>query len=275
MARPLQVSSSGIASGTTTKVSLERSLPNTTTDQALWPAIRNRTDAISFSQYEDFIDAVLCGDEGQIRDGHRLLFSTEMSWPSRGDSSAFSEEFVKHGFSVSRFDWDNDNTVSAAASDASCGTTTTYQIRRDGDTANFYRRLNAGEMELRKTLREKGTSLGRFYGLGAYELLKTATEVFLLMNCGVKIENADFDENEEASRLENWSSVSLSDLVQLLSDYLGSGSLPYIERIVNSVYPDWERTDSPFCQGIVATNITCPCFLELIWSYWHEEGMLT
>jgi hypothetical protein len=28
------------------------------------------------------------------------------------------------------------------------------------------------------------------------------------------------------------------------------------------------------CYGILRTKLTKPCFLELIWSYWHEEGML-
>ncbi|MBU4449548.1 MAG: hypothetical protein KKD99_13260, partial [Proteobacteria bacterium] len=28
------------------------------------------------------------------------------------------------------------------------------------------------------------------------------------------------------------------------------------------------------CYGILPSQIFCPCLLELIWSYWHEEGML-
>jgi len=35
-----------------------------------------------------------------------------------------------------------------------------------------------------------------------------------------------------------------------------------------------ELIDSPYCFGLLKTRLQCPCMLELIWSYWHEEGML-
>src|SRR5262249_33787751 len=28
------------------------------------------------------------------------------------------------------------------------------------------------------------------------------------------------------------------------------------------------------CSGVLQEKLSHPCFLELIWSYWHEEGML-
>jgi hypothetical protein len=28
------------------------------------------------------------------------------------------------------------------------------------------------------------------------------------------------------------------------------------------------------CFGLLAEKLTMPCFLELIWSYWHEESMM-
>ena len=43
-----------------TKVSLQRSATQSTDDQALWSAIRNRTDAIGFNRYNEFINRVLC-----------------------------------------------------------------------------------------------------------------------------------------------------------------------------------------------------------------------
>src|SRR5262249_42726089 len=39
-----------------------------------------------------------------------------------------------------------------------------------------------------------------------------------------------------------------------------------------------DKEEPPFgedrCYGIIRSKLTSPCFLELIWSYWHEEGML-
>ena len=29
-----------------------------------------------------------------------------------------------------------------------------------------------------------------------------------------------------------------------------------------------------FCTGLLQSKVDCPCLIELIWSYWHEEGML-
>src|SRR5687768_15421554 len=62
------------------KLSLERSLPDETPDQSLWVAIRNRADAISFTQYKAFIDAILCGD-GEDRVTSRFLFTASVTWP--------------------------------------------------------------------------------------------------------------------------------------------------------------------------------------------------
>jgi hypothetical protein len=45
------------------KISLERSAVASTEDQALWGAIRNRTQAIQGDGYEDFINRVLCKDD--------------------------------------------------------------------------------------------------------------------------------------------------------------------------------------------------------------------
>ena len=69
------------------------------------------------------------------------------------------------------------------------------------------------------------------YGMAAYDLLKTATEVFLLLNCGVKIEGKDpvtganlFDKREEAIDLGEV--VSLDEIRERLRAYLGDGRLP-------------------------------------------------
>ena len=43
-------------------VTLQRSAAGATDDQALWVAIRNRTDAINFDRYNEFINRLLCVD---------------------------------------------------------------------------------------------------------------------------------------------------------------------------------------------------------------------
>lgn len=145
----------------------------------------------------------------------------------------------------------------------------------------------------------KTTSLERQYkeldsyaqGVGAYDLLKTATESFLLLECGIAINEYGaineyskyrgdkiFDSSEEAIRMYDSvtpnSTIPLEDLVQKLTAYLGQGKLPYINRIIKAVFPRQEEIDSAYCYGILGKRVSEPCLLELIWSYWHEEGML-
>src|SRR3990170_4670334 len=60
-----------IAGEVKTKTHLERSAAPQTADQALWVAIRNRTQAISFNRYSAFIDKVFCTNpnkEGELSD---------------------------------------------------------------------------------------------------------------------------------------------------------------------------------------------------------------
>ena len=121
------------------------------------------------------------------------------------------------------------------------------------------------------------------FGMTAYELLKTATEVFLMLYCGVVIRDKDvlgnldvlgkpiFSKDEELARLGLTNNI---DFVNLLVAYLGPGRLPYIQRVVQTAFPDEVLIDSVFCTGILRSKVDCPCLIELIWSYWHEEGML-
>jgi Carboxypeptidase regulatory-like domain len=113
------------------------------------------------------------------------------------------------------------------------------------------------------------------HGMAAYELLKTATEVFLLWNCGVAIRPTDALGNPIASDDDEFarSGLNVSDITGKLTQYLGTGRLPYIQRIVETAFPDEMAADSVFCTGLTP-RVDCPCLIELIWSYWHEEGML-
>lgn len=128
----------------------------------------------------------------------------------------------------------------------------------------------------KKAERQLAELYAPLHGVGAYELLKTATEAFLLLNCGVAIVNGEqYNSEEEASRLENWDNVSFSKIKEELGNYLQpDGKLPYIDRIIKAAFPKEEEVALPYCYGILKSKAHCPCLLELIWSYWHEEGML-
>lgn len=203
------------ASGDEVAVTLRRASAPPTSDQALWVAIRNATNALGFLNYRRFIEAVMC---------------------DRPD-----EAF--------------------------------YRLERRG----------LGH-KLRKVKRR--TALP-FPNVDRYRLLKAATEVFMMTHCGVDL--GDFsrvDLDEESRRLNR--PVEQADLEAQMRDYLervpgGEGEfldvLPYLGLIrlqlrdVAVVHDDADDA-AQVCYGILAEKLTHPCFLELIHSYWLDEGLL-
>jgi hypothetical protein len=186
-------------------IRLHRTQSDPTCDQVLWVVIRNRTQAISFNRYRDFMNRALCWEERSFR------------VPDEVDPG------------------------------------TRNRIQRDLD--------------------ELGTQL---HGVKAYHTLKLLTEAFLLVECGVSIKDkpgerrdpCDFD--EEAFRLGR--RCRPGELEEKLKAYLGErDQIPYITRVVNAAFPELETG----CGGrMISAKINEPCLIELIWSYWMEEGML-
>jgi hypothetical protein len=174
-------------------VTLQRTASDPTLDQALWVAIRNRTHAISFNRYREFLNGVLRWEEG-------------------------------------------------------------------AQLPEISRRMKDDALQL--------------YGVGAYQLLKFATEAFLLAECGVRISDRDredrFDTGQEVERLGE--PFTREDMRRKLHEYLGNPpQLPYITRVVEAAFPDIERDGHA---RLLTGRISEPCMIELIHSYWLEEGML-
>jgi hypothetical protein len=126
-----------------------------------------------------------------------------------------------------------------------------------------------------------------FPNIDRYRLLKAATEVFMMTHCGVDL--GDFrhvDLDEESRRLNR--PVDQADLRAQMRSYLarvpgGEGELldvlPYLGlirlQLRDVAVVDDEGDDAAqVCFGILAEKLTHPCFLELIHSYWLEEGRL-
>jgi hypothetical protein len=151
-----------------------------------------------------------------------------------------------------------------------------------------------------------------FRGVDAYELLRVATDAFLMHEVGVvepsgavkkgyqgqgilgsgdttldSIEqvanNPSLDRSfgpADDQRL-GLRSVSLSQLQLMRQQYYqsldGLTVLPYLavirERLAD--IPLKPATETPLnCYGILKSHLTGPLAMELIWSYWLEEGML-
>jgi hypothetical protein len=120
------------------------------------------------------------------------------------------------------------------------------------------------------------------HGPYAYSVLKLATQAFLTLESGVVIrDNAlgkpkIFDIEKERIRVNDFS-LTVPKLQQELQAYLGPAEhLPYLDRILtNLITLDGEATEVlPYCLGVLQYRLTSPSLIELIWSYWLEEGML-
>ncbi len=150
-------------------------------------------------------------------------------------------------------------------------------------------RLTGGEKDTFKEMQAgRGTP---FPGIDAYQLLKTATEVFLSTHCSLLFDykfddktalaaqNARLGHNRTAQNLEDlWTNQYL---VHLNGQGPNIHTLPYLALIRRKLgdYTIIQRNEDEQqavlrFDGIMRETLERPCFLELIWSYWHEEGML-
>ena len=126
----------------------------------------------------------------------------------------------------------------------------------------------------------------------AYRAIKAATEAFVMVNCGVLAQRRPFDDARDAAYLQRRDlpvpAGRIEDvftdeyLVSVLGGAPGDKTLPYL-AVIRAKLPDIAIKLNPLdvdpdrvseCTGILQDKLTNPCLLELIWSYWHEEGML-
>ncbi|MGH8614459.1 MAG: hypothetical protein ACREYF_21170, partial [Gammaproteobacteria bacterium] len=225
-------------------MTLKRTAAGPTDDQALWVAIRNRTDAISFDRYNAFINRLLCPVTPTIEPCDPPNFTDE--GPATCDPCTSGTEAKDYG------------------------APTVEEIR--------------GNLNLRPNI----------YGPDAYYLLKLAAQAFLIFESGIVIDHPRNivtgvpDPSQAVPGLEDpefrlGRSVDLGEITGILTNYLstvvgtvGGRGLPYLKRIVGALIATANARGErlPFCGEILQHRFSCPSLLELIWSYWEEEGML-
>jgi hypothetical protein len=129
----------------------------------------------------------------------------------------------------------------------------------------------------------------RFTGADGYEVLKFATELFLMQECGLVIpapgsDRGGTDIPGEEERVGG--PITYDEAEKLRLAYLetvraenapNARTLPYFNIVLENLgrlpIKSVDQIDAS-CYGILRGRVVEPCLLELIWSYWHEEGML-
>ncbi|XLZ71651.1 8-amino-7-oxononanoate synthase [Massilia sp. SR12] len=125
-----------------------------------------------------------------------------------------------------------------------------------------------------------------FNDTDSYRVLKAATEAYVMVNCGVLSEPWDFRPVDDADYLDRRDLPEDKVLAEeLLNRYLTEvdpdiKTLPYL-ALIRSKLPDVRihidhdhAHDVELCAGFIRDRLQNPCMMELIWSYWQEEGML-
>lgn len=133
----------------------------------------------------------------------------------------------------------------------------------------------------------RGAARPCYHGSEAYKLLKAAAEMFLALQCGIKVQpplKDDGGAGDSSARIpgeadRGATAETFNELEAALGKFMAGGSRLYLHTILNALASD--NATSPLCEGILRPHqpLTVPsdcypCMLELIWSYWHEEGML-
>ena len=133
-----------------------------------------------------------------------------------------------------------------------------------------------------------------FTDTDAYRNIKVATEAFVMANCGIFTDIRSM--TMRVLYAIRWASPPTSRRLDAANESLPeargrrrrSGSCPYLaiireqaggsadqghrhRRCDAAAEPRRRATPAMAC---CASKLTRPCLLELIWSYWQEEGML-
>jgi len=237
---PAEGAPTQIAGSIQTNTTLSRTSTAATDDLPLWQAILNSTEQLSFNNYLRFMDHLFCGG----------LPPTEPSFEVNGIPGMNGMPDIK-----SRFE---------------------------------QKKILAKQLVAKRLL--------PFTDTDAYRVVKAATEAFVMVNCGVLAAPRPFDDQRDAEYFARRDlPVPGNGFNQALDDYLEpiigvdpsnppSTTLPYLAVIRNKL-PDigiklqnFEEAltsgMSETCNGFLREKLANPCLLELIWSYWHEEGMM-
>ncbi|MFC9699550.1 hypothetical protein ACFTWD_02450 [Streptomyces sp. NPDC056943] len=124
----------------------------------------------------------------------------------------------------------------------------------------------------------------------AYWLLKTATEAFMRLRCGILVDPRrpgepfeGIDLSEEQHRYQD-GPVSQDEIESMWQAFIEPipqdpkfYTLPYFARILDGLRDVPVRGASKFgfpCDAILRYKLTHPCLIELLWNYWEEESLL-
>src|SRR5262249_13761932 len=223
-------------------VRLDRSSYAATPDQALWTAIRYATNQISYNNYERTIDVALCRDP-KSKYEPPFLTAVKAACRSRGPLFPGVEPYRLPKVATEVF------------LTLYCG----VEVDQSGGQQDLPERPHHGDgfpSKLTDPVQKDRFADGEE---PRYYRTLTAEEIF-----------------------RNWQ-LYAQEIPTRRRDDPTDYTIPYLTivrrklgdvRVLDGDLDDGQRKAPELCYGIIREKLTRPCFLELMWSYWHEEGML-
>lgn len=225
------------------RVRNERTQGPATAEQALWIHIRQQARGISFDAYKAYVDGILCCQKGAASPSNRC----ELRLPFPGIDAYTLLKVATQAFLLQQCGCISTSPCCEDESDSD-GTGDAGECGETADESDFFD--------------EKGNVVKR---KGSKKLLGSMPTV-----------------GDERRALEE-ASRGISDALQPLErlkrflialDREGLAVLPYMKQILER-FPAQEIAECEgMTDGVLRSKLLNPCLLELIWSYWHEEGML-
>lgn len=242
-------------------VSLQRTAREPTPDIALWALIRQGVNAISFPRFEKFMDTLACVDapDGSKRTILNTAMRRSLPFPDIDPYrvlKASAEVFLEMACCV-------------ASPDCTDGTTASAKTSTSADEAGHpceFEHVDLSKLdddqcseELVEILRRLHLTRSQLNGLVLQDLLAQY------------LEDAAESGDPSTRTLPYLALVRKNLSGTQISAEQGLGMHPLALGA-----PARGKLAGPLmiCEAIIREKLTRPCFLELIWSYWHEEGML-
>lgn len=234
-------------------VSLRRTHVVSSPDEILWMVIRKSTDRLSFPQYVDFIDTYLC----------RLGGGTDTA-AVVGRERTVAEALPRSRLALPFTGVEAYRKLKAA--------TEVFMLVNTGVMTDFPALL--AELSLSEEERRTGHALEDPTPGDALGTFESLWDAYLERVNGLRPPRRTRGRPVGEGR----TAEAGSERVARPGDY---EALPYL-ALIRAKLPDVPVVPGPSvqeqdlieCYGILQQKLGLPVFVELIWSYWHEEGML-
>jgi hypothetical protein len=238
-----------------------------TFDELLWEVLKDRTAALSFSRYSQFIDNV---------------FRDAATGPQAYDMESLSEILKDTRLSDSSTKEAFERLQEPELTEADSAVAYNFLIRKAEEVLARSRDGLTG-----RSPRNRVWSSNIFNG-EAYELLKAATEFYVYAEAG-RLEEVGDSESPHPSTAAGpfagaFDSATLGTfkddyLVKLEGEVPVTRVLPYLAIIRRRlselpIKKGLALGVAPGSYGILRSRLTSPILVELIWNYWIEQGLM-